>query len=135
MGHQIADQTLISKFYLLFKKSAFEASLLNRMSCLPYVPAWSACQRANKLAQVPKARTSQYSQENTCTGVFSNEVASLKDCNYIKERLQHGCFPVNIAKFLRTAFLTEHLRWLLLYFRHYNTRKHSQKKRKETQSQ
>ena len=27
-------------------------------------------------------------------------------------------FPVNFAKFLRTAFLTEHLRWLLLeYFR------------------
>ena len=24
------------------------------------------------------------------------------------------CFPVNIAKFLRTAFFTEHLRWLLL---------------------
>ena len=79
-----------------------------------------------------KARTSQYSQESTCIEVFSNEVASLKDCNYIKKRLQHGCFPVNIAKFLRTAFLTEHLRWLLLYFRHYKTRKHSQKKRKET---
>ena len=24
------------------------------------------------------------------------------------------CFPVNIAKFLRTAFFIEHLRWLLL---------------------
>ena len=24
------------------------------------------------------------------------------------------CFPVNFAKFLRTTFLTEHLRWLLL---------------------
>ena len=27
--------------------------------------------------------------------------------------LQHSCFPVNIAKFLRTAFLIEHL-WRLL---------------------
>ena len=25
------------------------------------------------------------------------------------------CFLVNFAKFLRTPFLTEHLRWLLLY--------------------
>ena len=25
------------------------------------------------------------------------------------------CFPVNLATFLRTPFLTEHLRWLLLY--------------------
>ena len=27
---------------------------------------------------------------------------------------QNRCFPVNIAKFLRTTFLTEHIRWLLL---------------------
>ena len=29
----------------------------------------------------------------------------LKACNIIKKRLQHVCFPVNIAKFLRAAFL------------------------------
>ena len=29
-------------------------------------------------------------------------------------RFQHSCFPVNIAKFLKTAFFIEHLRWLLL---------------------
>ena len=28
-------------------------------------------------------------------------VAGLKVCNYIKKRLQHRCFSVNIAKFLR----------------------------------
>ena len=38
----------------------------------------------------------------------------LKACNFIKTRLQHRCFPVNISKFLRTAFLTEYLKWLLL---------------------
>ena len=30
--------------------------------------------------------------------------SGLKVCNFIKKRLQHRCFPVNIAKFLRTAF-------------------------------
>ena len=30
------------------------------------------------------------------------------------KRLWHKCFPVNFAKFLRTPFFTEHLRWLLL---------------------
>ena len=35
-------------------------------------------------------------------------------CNFLKKRLQHRCFPVNIAKYLRTPFFTEHLRWLLL---------------------
>ena len=28
----------------------------------------------------------------------------------MKRRFKHSCFPVNIAKFLRTAFLIEHLR-------------------------
>ena len=36
-------------------------------------------------------------------------------CNFIKKRLQHRCFPVKLAKFLRTPFFKEHLRWLLLY--------------------
>ena len=31
----------------------------------------------------------------------------------MKNGLQHRCFPVNIAEFLRTPFLTERLRWLL----------------------
>ena len=32
-------------------------------------------------------------------------------------------FPVNIAKFLRTAFFIEHLWWLLLIFRTTNLQK------------
>ena len=32
----------------------------------------------------------------------------------LKRRLQHRCFPKNIAKFLRTPTFTEHLLWLLL---------------------
>ena len=35
-------------------------------------------------------------------------------CNFIKKETLHRCFPVNFAKFLRTPFLTEQLRWLLL---------------------
>ena len=44
-----------------------------------------------------------------------NKVVGLKACNFIKGRLQHRCFPVNNAKFLRTHFFTKHLQWLLLY--------------------
>ena len=43
-----------------------------------------------------------------------NKVADLKACHFIKKRLQHRCFPVNIAKILKTAFFIEHLWWLLL---------------------
>ena len=35
----------------------------------------------------------------------------------LKLWLWHSCFPVNFAKFLRTPFLTEHFRWLLLILR------------------
>ena len=38
-------------------------------------------------------KTSPILKENTCVGVF------------IKKRLQHRCFPVKIAKFLRTSIL------------------------------
>ena len=44
---------------------------------------------------------------------FFNKVASLNAYSFIKKRLQHRCFPVNIAKLLITASFIEHLRWLL----------------------
>ena len=47
-------------------------------------------------------RISQISQENTCVGVFFSNVAGLKACTFVKKRLQHRCFPVKFAKYLRT---------------------------------
>ena len=37
--------------------------------------------------------------------LFCNENADLQFCNFIQRRLQPKCFPVNIAKFLRTPVL------------------------------
>ena len=45
-----------------------------------------------------------------------NKVAGLKTFNFNQKRGQHRCFPVNIAKFLREAFLADHLLCLLLAF-------------------
>ena len=47
------------------------------------------------------------------------KVTGLEARKSIKRRLQYRCFPVNIAKFLRTAFSIEHLWWLLLELRHF----------------
>ena len=44
-----------------------------------------------------------------------NKVADLKPATLNKRRLQQRCFFVKFAKFLRTSFLTEHFRLLLLY--------------------
>ena len=47
--------------------------------------------------------------------VFS-KVASMKACNFIKKRLQHRCFSVNIKLFKKIS-IKEHQRWLLLYLK------------------
>ena len=59
----------------------------------------------------------QCPQENTNLESLFNKAASLKACNFIQKKLEHRCFPVNIAKYLRTAFFTEHLQWLLYSLR------------------
>ena len=51
-------------------------------------------------------KISQISQENHC--------GRLSFLIKLKKRLWHRCFSVNFAKFLRTPFFREHLRWLLL---------------------
>ena len=45
-----------------------------------------------------------------------NKVGRLRSAILLKKRLWNRCFPANFVKFLRTIFLTEHLKWLLLCF-------------------
>ena len=39
-----------------------------------------------------------------------NKVASLKTLNFVRKRLQHRYFPVNITKCLKIIYFEEHLR-------------------------
>ena len=57
----------------------------------------------------------KYTGKQLCQSLFFNKVADLRLATLLKKRLWHRCFPDNFAKFLRTFFLAEHLRWLLLY--------------------
>ena len=57
-------------------------------------------------------------------GPLCNKVASLQACNFIKKRLQHRCFPLKFAKFLRTPFFAEYLWWLLLNILHSGKKSH-----------
>ena len=50
----------------------------------------------------------KFTGKHLCQGLFFNKVPGSG------QRLWRRCFPVNFAKLLRTPFLTEHLRWLLL---------------------
>ena len=49
-----------------------------------------------------------------CQSLFFNKVAGLRSATLFKKRLWHRCFPLNLAKFLRIPFPTEHLWWLFL---------------------
>ena len=49
-----------------------------------------------------------------CWSLFLKKVTDLKVCNFIKKRLQHRFFSVNIAKFLRTLTLKNICERLLL---------------------
>ena len=46
-----------------------------------------------------------FTGKHLCWSLFLIKlIKGLKSCNFIKKRLQHRFFPVNIAKFLSTAF-------------------------------
>ena len=51
------------------------------------------------------------SQENTCVGV---SFKLQRSAFLLEKRLQHRCFPVNVAKFLRTVFVIQHLLFIKL---------------------
>ena len=56
----------------------------------------------------------KFAGKHLCPSLFFNKVAGLRSAILLKKRLWHSCFPVTLIKFLRTPFLTEHLRWLLV---------------------
>ena len=56
---------------------------------------------------------SQKLHENTCARVSFLIKLQSQVCSFINRETHHRCFRVNFAKFLRKAFFTEHLRWLL----------------------
>ena len=58
--------------------------------------------------------SSKFTAKHLCHCLFFNEVAGLIPATSLKKKLWRRCFLVNFAKFLRTSFFLEHLRWLLL---------------------
>ena len=67
--------------------------------------------------QPPKCFVKKFSNIRRKTSVLEslfNKAAVLQTSNFIKKRLQHRCFSVNIAKYLRTPILKNFCKWLLL---------------------
>ena len=57
-----------------------------------------------------------FTSKHLCWSLFLKNLQAV-DLQLHRKRLQRRCFPVKFAKFVRTPFFTEHLRWLLLHLR------------------
>ena len=55
-----------------------------------------------------------FTEKYLCSCLFFKKNAGLQACSFIKKRLQHSCFLMNIAKFLRTPVLKNICERLLL---------------------
>ena len=55
-----------------------------------------------------------FTGKHLCQGLFFNKVAGLRPATLFKKRPWQRFFPVNVAKFIRTPFFAEYLRYLLL---------------------
>ena len=89
---------------------------------------------AKAVAQRCFVKKVKFTEKDLCQSLFVNKVAGLyhiensplicssnlhwsiwlRSSTLLKKRLWHSCFLVNFAKLLRTPFLIEQLRWLLL---------------------
>ena len=56
----------------------------------------------------------KFTGKHLCQSTFFNKVAGLRSATLLKKILWHRCFPVNFAKFLKTPFLQNTSRRLLL---------------------
>ena len=48
---------------------------------------------------------SKFTGKYLCQSLHFNKIAGLRTAILLKNRFRHKCFPVNLAKFLRTRFL------------------------------
>ena len=55
-----------------------------------------------------------FTGKHLCWSLILIKLQALMPSNFSKKRLQHRCFPMNFAIFLRKAFFREQLRWIFL---------------------
>ena len=123
-GNKVTEQNYIAKLH-----SMITYILVSQFKTFDWKLKTQKAQKDEKLVKLPKDRSShpevlceegvfrgfaKFAGDRLCRSHFFNKVASMRPVALSKRRLGHRCFPVGIAKFLRTPFLAEHLRWLFL---------------------
>ena len=62
----------------------------------------------------PRRNSPKLTRKYLCQSLIFNKIAGLRPANLLKKKPWHRCFPVNFAKRLRTPFLQNTSRRLLL---------------------
>ena len=88
--------------------------------CLSFTLQFSEGATGGVLQEKVFLEFSQNPQENMWQSLVFNKVADLRPATLLEKRLWHWCFYVNFAKFLRTSFLQNSYRRLLLNFKDFH---------------
>ena len=71
---------------------------------------------SHRRCSVRKVKFCKFHRKTPVLECLVNKVVSLQNCSFIKKKLQHSCFPLKFAKFLRTPILKSICEKLLLQF-------------------
>ena len=88
---------------------------LTRLTCIWRTTTCRSSRRRCSLKKGVLRNFVKLTGKHLCQSLLFNKVADLRLATLLKKRFWHRCFPVNFAKFLRTLFLQNTSRWLLLY--------------------
>ena len=107
-----------------FKITCFEKSLLStskKLTKIFSISYFKKCLRYNRSSRLEVfcrkgdlRNFEKFKGKHLYQSLFFNKVAGLRPTTLLKKKLLHRFFPVNFSNFLRTPFVTEHFRWLLL---------------------
>ena len=96
-------------FYNIFQTNEITGNWISY--CINYENITRKLSHRRRSVKQVFVKISQNSWQNTFVRV---SFLISQACNFIKKRLWYRCFPINLAKFLRTPFYIEHFRWLFL---------------------
>ena len=98
--------------FSLFKNSPIDSIVIIKFEwCHIYLYRFKRIEPVIRRCSVKKVFldiSQKFIGKRLCQSLFFNKVAGLKPTALLVKSLWHRCFPVNFAKFLRTAFLTNH---------------------------
>ena len=103
-------------FKLLLRRCRFSSWLSSDESSVKWSEhTWAALGRTGLFFKIGVFKNfAILTGKNLCKSLFLTKLPAWRSATFLKRRLHHICFLVNIAKFLNTTFCMEHLRWLLL---------------------